>query len=338
MPEQHERSYSTLFELRLLHHYWLDEGDTVFDRLNDEQQERYLLTYDAGAFLEIVPTEQTEHALKACRAIWRKTRTGIIVSASGEALIPAETVLEWRIEVIDPNFFSYTALTLQPQPIRECYTEDKSTRYRFRENTPLFTNLTGASRGSGESKTLFLSREIGPLDPEDKVEALFESGGALCQLTADQGGETPAYQTLDADKAAMPLFANQRDVPDISPPEGVTDAPAKGILLDDEVTGNFFALLRIAAWSEDDGDFSFIESGGELKASAPVYHLRLKSRSTWWKWIDHKGAENLSETPLPLTFYGNASSPKSVKPSVGAFKAEMSDEKAVSRLVSEIFI
>ena len=338
MAEQHAHAYSTLFEVRLLHHYWLDEGKTLFGRLPDEKQKPRLLNYDIGVFLEIAPTPRTGQMLKTCRAFWSKTKTGFIVATSGEALIPAGTVLEWSLRVIDPDFFNYTAQTLRPQAIRECYTADKSARYRFRENVPVFTNLTGASRGSGENKMLYLSREIAPLDAGEQAEALFDLDGALCQLTADQSGETPVYQTLDADKAAMPAFASQRDVPEIMPPAGVTDAPSRGILLDDGVSGDLFAMVRIAAARGDDGDFSIIDSEGKPLASAPVFHLRLQNRRTWWRWIGRDGSESLSAEPLPLTFYGNASGTQGIKPSVSSFRAEPDGENAVARLVSEIFI
>lgn len=338
MAERMERTYRKLFEVRLFHHYWLDDGDTLFDRLPDERQERRLRNYDIAAFFDLVPTEQTERTLKACRASWRRTRSGFIVSTSGEALIPAETMLEWSLKAIDPNLFNYTALTLRPRSIRECYTADKSACYRFKENVPVFTNLTGASRGSGAGKTLFLSREIGPLDAGDQAEALFDLDGALCQLTADQSGETPVYQALDADKSAMPAFASQLDVPEIVPPAGVTDAPARGILLDSGMSGDLFALLRIAAVRGDDGDFSITDGEGKPVMNSPVFHLRLQNRRTWWKWIRRDDSESLSAEPLPLTFYGNASGSQGIKPSVSSFKAEPDGENAVSRLVSEIFI
>ena len=93
MAERMERTYRKLFEARLLHHYWLDEGKTLFDSLPDEKQAQRLLHYDIGGFLEIAPTEQTEMTLKACRAFWSKTKTGFIVATSGETLIPAKMPL-----------------------------------------------------------------------------------------------------------------------------------------------------------------------------------------------------------------------------------------------------
>jgi len=337
MAERTEHAYRKLFEARLLHHYWLDDGSALFDRLPAAQQERYLLNYDVGTFLSIEPTAATEKTLKAFGALWRKTKSGFIAAAPSDAALPLDTVLEWSLKVIDPEFFNYTALTLRPQSIRECYTSDKSARYRFKENVPVFGNLTGASRASGESKRLFLSKEIETLAAGDGVEALFEDGGALCQLTADQTGTAPAFQTLDADKSAMPAFASQRDVPEIVPPAGVTDAPAKGIFLDGGMSGDLFAIVRFVAWRENDGDFSIIDSEGKPLASGPVFEVRFKNRHAWWKWIGRDGSESLSPEPLPMTFHGNASIEGKKKAPADTVKTEMAGT-AISKLVSEIFI
>ena len=338
MSERIEHRYSRLLEVRLLHHYWLDDGATLFDALPDEEKERRLISYDISSFLNVNPTAQAEKALKAFGAIWRNTKQGFVVAVPDEAIVPPETVLEWMLTPASSDFFNYTALTFRPQKIHECYTGDKNTRYRFKENTPVFSNLTGASRGNGESKTLFLSREIAQLAPEDQVEALFEANGALCQLTADQTGSPPSSQTLNADKSTMPIFANQRDLQDIKPPEGVTDAPAKGIQLDDDMPGELFALIRLAARRRDDNDFSFIDSEDKPLTRCPIYELRFKNRHTWWKWIAHNRSESLSTEPLPLTFHGNAAGTNGKKPSSGMVKADLNEQKAVSRLVCEIFI
>lgn len=336
MAERTEKAYRKLFEVRLFHHYWLDDGATLFDRLLAKQQERALLAYDVGTFLKIEPTAATEKALKTFGALWRMTKTGFIVAAPGDAVLPAQTVLDWSLTVIDPEFFNYTALTLRPQAIRECYTGDKSARYRFKENVPVFSNLTGASRGGGDSKTLFLSREFETLDGGDPVEALFEESGALCQLTAEQTGGAPLSQTLDSDASSMPVFANQNDLPEITPPEGITGAPSRGILLDDELPADLFALVRLAATRGDDGDFSFIDGDGKPLSECPVYEIRFKNRHTWWKWIGLDGSESLSTEPLPITFYGNACDTGAKKASVETVITELAGT-AVSKLVSEIF-
>ena len=51
MVERAVSPYSRLFEARLLHHYWLDTGKTMFDALAAPDQDERLLTYDVRALL-----------------------------------------------------------------------------------------------------------------------------------------------------------------------------------------------------------------------------------------------------------------------------------------------
>ena len=327
-----------LFEVRLLHHYWLDDGKTVFDKIPGVRKDQLFLSYDVGTFLSMAPSDSTGKVLKVHGGILRNTPAGFIAAIPGDASLPTDTVFEFILKVRSAEFFNYTAMTLLPQSIREFCSEPGKERFRFKENVPLFSNLTGASRGAGESKTLFLSREIPVLDPADRVESLFDKSGKLYQLTSDPTGiGLPGMQKLGNDKSTLPVFANQGDVPVIVAPEGVTGAPARGISLTDEIPDDVFALVRLFAMRNSDNDFSFTDGNGLAKSNPPVFHLRFKNRQTWWKRIDRNRVETLSAEPLPLTFFGNASG-TGQKPSEGVVKAEKDDSNNITRLVSEIFV
>jgi hypothetical protein len=338
MAERIISGYNKLFELRLLHHYWLDDGKTVFDRIPGERKDHLFQTYDVGTFLDIAPSESTSKVLKVHGGILRNTATGCIAAIPGDASLPPDTVFEFIIRVRSAEFYNYTAMTLRPQPVRELCSEPGNEKFRFKENVPLYSNLTGASRGAGADKTLFLSREIQALDPADGIESLIDRSGALYQLTTDQTGSgMPGMQKLGNDKNALPVFANQGDVPVIVAPEGVAGAPARGIILTGEIPDDVFALVRLFAIRNSDDDFSFTDGNGLAKSNPPVFHLRFKNRLTWWKRIDRKRKETFSAEPLPLTFFGNASG-TGQKPSAGVVKAEKDDKNNITRLVSEIFV
>ena len=54
MVELARTGYRRLVEVRVLHHYWLDEGATTFDDITDAQvRMRRLLRYDVRRFLQI---------------------------------------------------------------------------------------------------------------------------------------------------------------------------------------------------------------------------------------------------------------------------------------------
>jgi len=257
-----------------------------------------------------------------------------LVAVPDAAVVPVEVVFEFVVTVRSMAFYNHTALTLQPRKIYDLYHQTEDKTYRYKENVPVLSNLTGASRVIRSDKVLFLSREIPALADDDLVESLVLANGALVQLTGDQpGAGTDEIHALATD---VPVFVHQGDVPVIEPPTGLVGAPARGILLTDEYADNVFTLLRLSAVRADDGDFSFIDGSGHAKATHPVFQIRFKNRATFWQYLSKvTGEVNATESkPLPLTYFGNAGIKQ--KPSQGLVKAVKSGSK-VTQLVSEIY-
>ncbi|MBY5456429.1 hypothetical protein HFO89_08670 [Rhizobium leguminosarum] len=336
MTERATTAYRRLFEVRLLHHYWLDEGARVFDNLPAIGRHARLLAYDARAFLEVRPTRSTDDLLSGLGCIFRPTALGFVVAAPKAAAIDQTTVLSFAVWLIDSDFFNYTALTLLPRKIYELSdptdnTPDRAT-YRFKENVPVLSNLTGATRGSGANTTLFLSRETPAPAATDRVEALVKSGTKLVQLTSDNPSATKQQLGRLAD---LPLYVNQADAPPIVAPAGIGGAPARGVALSDDVPDDVFSLIRLSAVRADNDAFSFIDGNGAPKATPPVYQVRFKNRATFWSYRKKKDDSITVESDaLPLTHFGNAGTRQ--KPS-GMVKAEQSGAK-ITRLVSDIYV
>jgi hypothetical protein len=339
MVERATSPLSSLFEVRLLHHYWLDDGAAIFDALVSAEQAERLLTYDVRPLFEVAPTPSTQTLLANLRCIFKPTGSGFIVAVPGGTSIAADTQLSFVVSVADSQLFDYTALTFRPQAIYEAFNpSDNSPNrvvYRYKENIPVLSNLTGAIRGSGASVTLFLSRDYPGPSASDQVEALVLSGAALSQLTSDNPGATT--QQLGANAANMPVFVNQNDAPAITPPAGVTGAPARGVQLSDDVADDVFALINLTAVRGNNDAFSFVDGTGAAKVPPPVYQVRFKNRSTLWTYLDKQtGGVNATEAqPLPLTYFGNAGTKR--KPSRGIVKAQQSGAK-ITQLVSEIYV
>jgi hypothetical protein len=335
MSERNTSPYRRQFEVRLLHHYWLDEGATIFDQIADpEKKDSRLMAYDMRPFLSAVPTAATVKRLTAYRCLFRETALGFMVAAPDGTVIPSDTVFEFVVSVKN-NFYDYTSLTLRPQTIYELLNTQDGAIYRYKENVPVLSNLTGATRGTGTTKALFLSREIPAPEPNDQVESLLLSGTALAQLTSDSPGATT--QVLAALASDYPVFVHQGDAPVITPPLGVMGAPQRGVRLSADVTDDAFALISLTAVRADDDSFSFVDGTGAARDPSPVYQVRFKNRSTFWSYRDQRtGVLNSTEAqPLPLTFFGNAGTKQ--KPSRGHVKAEMSGAK-ITRLISEIYV
>ena len=338
MPERIISKYKRLFELRLLHHYWLDEGATLFDSLSETVKNKRLLNYDVRTFLNISPTPSSARALNALKAVFKPTGLGAVVGVPQDMVIPNDSVFEFVIRVNNAQFFNYTSLTLIEKKIFEFYHPTEKKTYRYKENVPLLSNLTGVSRGTNPNKSLYLSKEFPTLNADDQIEFLIQAGGKLEQLLTDQ----PAADTqeLNADFSASPVFLHQGDIPAISPPAGLPGTPpSKGIQLSDDVPDDVFALIQIAAFKPGDNDFS-CTSAGLAKDNHPVFQIHFKNRSTFWRYFNKNTGlpDSIESDPLPLTHFGNAGTKQ--KPSEGfAKKIKLSDAPGVvERLYSEIFV
>jgi hypothetical protein len=345
MAERIISGYKRLFEVRLLHHYWLDEGATVFDRIPNSptppdqfKRDKRLLTYDLRSFMAVTPTVATARALEGFRCVYKNTALGCIAAAPEGAVIPPQTTFDFVVTIQNSAFFNYTAMTLRPQKIYELYYQPENKLYRYKENVPVLSNLTGASRDFGSGKLLFLSKEIPLLATDELAEWLVRSPSqppALLQMISDQPGAAP--QQLDDQATNMPVFVHQGDAPDITPPAGLIGAPACGILLSNDIPDDVYALIRLVASGANDGDYDFVDANGHSKTPHPVYQVRFKNRSTVWRYFNQKtgAADSTAPALRPLTHFGNAGTKQ--KPSEGLVKAVKTGDKITS-LVSEIYV
>lgn len=337
MAEHVRRVNKRLFEVRLFHHYWLDEGSAIFDHdsyFNQIKKESRLQSYDVRSFLAIRPTEQTAKALKGVGCLFQESASGFLITTTDQFAITDDTLFEFIVTVTDPAFYNYTALTLRPQATHELYHKSENKTYRYKENVVVCSNITGASRGTAPARSLFLSKEIPAIAAGDLVESLILDNLDVYQLTSDQ----PAALRQKIDKAIdLPLFVHQDDIPVLVAPAGLSGVPDRGIMLTDEIPDKLFALIRLSAVRNNDSDFSFIDGNGHAKSVSPVFQIHFKNRSTCRHYRDKnsQASIDLEQNPLPLTFYGNAGQKQ--KPSVDVVKAVMHD-KRVTQLLSEIFV
>jgi hypothetical protein len=337
MAESVSTGYKRLFEVRILHHFWLDEGITVYDSLSETAKIKKLLNYSLNGFIRVKPLPFTALALSGIKAILKQTSHGIVVVVPDDAIIPDDTQFTFSFEITESSFFRYSAFTLQNRKIFSCYSPGEDKIYRFKENVPVFSNLTGVPRGSGAGKQLFLSKEIPVLTATDQVEYLIISGGALLQLTGSQPGA--GTMQLNASASSMPVYYNQGDSPIINPPAGLTGAPLQGIELKDGIPDNTFGIIHISVLKPGDPDYS-CTAAGLAKDNYPVFQIRFKNRSVIWKYLNKNTGNPVSEsaTPLPLTFSGNPGTKQ--KPSAGQIKAEFEGgipTNRIERIYTEIF-
>lgn len=72
-------SYSILFEVKILHHYFLNRDEQNFAKMTADQQVEMLRNYDVRELFEIVPSSECLRDLGRHRCLFKPTATGIIV-------------------------------------------------------------------------------------------------------------------------------------------------------------------------------------------------------------------------------------------------------------------
>lgn len=333
MVETVRVAYTRLFEVRVLHHFWLDEGDTRFDALPAAERLERLLTYDVRQIVEIAPDAATSRVIAGLGGVFRATGLGCLVAAPETALVPLDAEFVFHVTTRDPEYAGYTALTLRDRSIVDVVDPaDTEKVHRYKAGVPVLSNLTGVSRGAGPAQRLFLSSEY-PAGAGDAVEAVVASGATVRQLT----GDPPAAPSRPlGQKNALPVFVHQGDVPAITPPAGSTGAPAAGIELTPDTPPTVIAVIRLAPRRADDAAFSFAEASGAPRPR--VFEVHLLNRSTVRRYRDRR-AGTVVETepaPLPMTHFGNAGAKQ--QPSPLAVTAETDAADRVTSLVSDIYV
>lgn len=143
MSERLTRGFRRLFEVRVLHHYWLDDGAKLFDNILEPQRTVRLLDYDVRSFMEITPTPSTQWMMTGLQCMFRATALGLVVAVPSTAPIPGDAVFEFMVTVQDAAFYNYSALTLMTQRVHSLYDAPSDRMIRFKENVAVYSNLTG---------------------------------------------------------------------------------------------------------------------------------------------------------------------------------------------------
>lgn len=355
MVETLRIAYTRLFEIRVFHHFWLDEGATIFEKIADEaKRTQRLLNYDVRRVLAFEPSAATTATIAGLRGVFRATGVGFLVAVPAEARVPLKATFEFFVTVVAPDYANYTAQplarpgitaanipSLSPQPIVTVAdpVPDPVTSawgvHRYKANVPVLSNLTGVARGAGDAMRLYLSRDYPGAKADDAVEALFTVGDELRQRIGDP--PNAAFNVVGP-KSDLPVFLHQGDVPTIIAPAGSTGAPAFGIELKDETPPTVTAVIRLTPRRPTGSPFNFAETDGAPRPR--VFEIHLQNRWTTWQYHD-KADGSLPSTevgPLPLTHFGNAGTKQ--KPATAAVGAEFDNQSParITRLVSKVYV
>ena len=114
-------SYKTLFEVRLLHHFFLDRASELFDNMDLSGKTRSLKGYDVREFISIEPTAACARVLSKYHFIYKNTPLGLIIGTRANlnagkyfpALELDDTLqFTFKVSFSDIFFSNYTAVPL----------------------------------------------------------------------------------------------------------------------------------------------------------------------------------------------------------------------------------
>ena len=333
--------YTRLFEVRLLHHFWLDEGATVFDAIADpEVKTRRLLTYDVRRLLLVEPSAATAATIAGLRGVFRMSGLGFFVAVPDDAVVPLDASFEFFVTSADPEYANYTALSLRPQSItRRADPSRPEVIHRYKANVPVLGNLhRGVARAAGTAKRLFLSQDYSTAPAPGTGRSAGHLGQRSCASSpvtrraprsTSSGRRT---RTLCTSTRATSRRSLRRPAPPAPPPAGSSSRPTLRRQLPPSSASSRGAPTTSA--------FSFAEANGTVRPSTRVFEVHLRNRWTTWRYRDKgDGAVTSTEAdPLPLTHFGNAGAKQ--KPSTAAVGIDLdnADPPKITRLVSDIYV
>ncbi|WP_316632469.1 hypothetical protein [uncultured Flavobacterium sp.] len=111
-------TYGLLFEVTLLHNYFLNSGEDTYEGMSTDNKKKMLQKFDSDSFATITPTVETATQLKNYKMAFKPTKTGfrvyIKVIENQETTpfisVPADLKLDFKIVINDYQFENYTNL------------------------------------------------------------------------------------------------------------------------------------------------------------------------------------------------------------------------------------
>ncbi|WOD42830.1 hypothetical protein [Hwangdonia lutea] len=112
-------TYKPLFEIELLHDYFLNDGATAFSTLSDADKKKRLSLLDISEFIEVVPSQNTIQKMAGHKIVFKTRKTGLsayckVANASQNTPfipLPSDLALTFIMKIADPFFGNYTDLT-----------------------------------------------------------------------------------------------------------------------------------------------------------------------------------------------------------------------------------
>jgi len=111
-------TYKQLFEVKLLHNYFLNDGTVAFSSMNPVDQQKRLKPYDILEFVTIVPTRDTIEKMRGYNILFKTQKSGFSTYTKLEEgtqntpfiVLPDDLNLKFILKLKDSFFGNYTNL------------------------------------------------------------------------------------------------------------------------------------------------------------------------------------------------------------------------------------
>lgn len=111
-------TYGLLFEVTLLHNYFLNSGEDTYTGMSTDDKKKMLQKFDSNSFTTITPTLETITQLRNYKMVFKSTKTGFRVYIKVKEIdefdpyisVPVDLKLDFKITVNDYQFENYTNL------------------------------------------------------------------------------------------------------------------------------------------------------------------------------------------------------------------------------------
>lgn len=111
-----EFSYGLLFEVTLLHNYFLNNAEETYESMSPTDKEKMIQKYSIDSFISITPTTETASNIRNHKLLFKKTKTGFCVYVKVKETdetdpfisIPLTKKLDFLIRINDYQFENYT--------------------------------------------------------------------------------------------------------------------------------------------------------------------------------------------------------------------------------------
>lgn len=202
-------TYKQLFEIELLHDYFLNDGVVAFSTLSDADKKKRLKLIDISEFINVVPSQDTIDKMAGHKMVFKKHKSGLSAYCKLEdpaqntpfIPLPSDLELTFIMKIADPFFENYTQLTTGSPNIfffgnTKPSTEDASFEYIVKSNDN--TQVTDAYQLSAVGTTAQLEK----LKGSNKIGVF---GVIKLTMTGDTS-DLSILTTLGDLRSQMPTF------------------------------------------------------------------------------------------------------------------------------------